>query len=40
LDAAALAVDAVEERMLGERSDTRRARLARSLASCIDALSG
>jgi DNA-binding MarR family transcriptional regulator len=40
LDAAALAVDAVEERMLGELSDTSRSRLARSLASCIDALSG
>ena len=39
LEAAASAVDAVEDRMLRELSDTARTRLASSLAACIDALS-
>lgn len=39
LEAAAAAVDAVEDRMLGELSDTARTRLAGGLAQCIGALS-
>lgn len=39
LEAAAAAVDAVEDRMLDDLSDTARSRLASGLAQCIDALS-
>jgi DNA-binding MarR family transcriptional regulator len=38
LQTAALAVDAVEDRMLRDLSDTSRSRLASGLATCIDAL--
>lgn len=37
---AAVVVDAVEERMLGELSDQARSRLAGGLSSCVDALTG